>query len=99
MSRFGIKLVKSDFSILRKLYKKQRDDRQMKNCQNYCFLISSVVTPRKVSTFSNTRNLCCYPSKIKTKRPNLRVVCQMMQMSFGIVNSEGPDQIAPLGAV
>ena len=52
---------------------------------------------RKVPKFSDARKLCCYLSKIQTKRPNLRIFCQ--KDANGIANSEDPDQTAPLGAV
>ena len=51
----------------------------------------------KVPKFSDTKNLCCNLPGIQTKRPNLRVFCQ--NDTNGIVNSEDPDQTAPLGAV
>ena len=51
----------------------------------------------KVPKFSDTRKLCCNLPKILTKSPNLRVFCQ--KDANGIVNSEDPDQTAPLGAV
>ena len=42
-------------------------------------------------------NLCCYLPKIQIKRPNHRVFRK--NDANGIVNSEYPDQTAPLGAV
>ena len=39
-----------------------------------------ILTYRKVTKFSNTRKLCCYLPKIQTKRPNLKVFCQKVQM-------------------
>ena len=51
----------------------------------------------KVPKFSDAIKLCCNLSKIETKRPNLRVLCQ--KHVNGIANSENPDQTAPLGAV
>ena len=50
-----------------------------------------------VPKFSDARKFCCYLPKIQTKRPNLRVFHQ--KDANGIVNSEDPDQTAPLGAV
>ena len=35
---------------------------------------------RKVPKFSDTRKLCCNLHKIQTKRQNLRVFCQKMQI-------------------
>ena len=42
----------------------------------------------------DARNLCCNPPKIQTKRLNLREFYQ--NGANGIVNSEDPDQTAPL---
>ena len=50
---------------------------------------------RKVPKFSDTRKLFC--NLPQTRRPNLRVFRQ--KDANGIVNSEDPDQTAPLGAV
>ena len=47
--------------------------------------------------FSDNRKLCCNHSKIQTKRPNLRVLCQ--NDANGVANSEDPHQTAPLGTV
>ena len=52
---------------------------------------------RKVPKFSDARNFCCNLPKTQTKRPNLRVFCQIDEN--GIANSEDPDQTAPVGAV
>ena len=52
---------------------------------------------RKVPKFSDARKLCCNLPKIQTKRPKLRVFDQ--NDANGIINSEDPDQTAPLGAV
>ena len=49
---------------------------------------------REVPKFSDARKLRCNLPKIQTKRPNLRVFCQ--NDANGIVNSEDPDQTAPL---
>ena len=43
------------------------------------------------------QKLCCNLPKIKTKRTDLRVLCQ--KNANVIANSEDPDQTAPLGAV
>ena len=43
----------------------------------------------------DTRKLCCNLPKFQTMEPNLRVFCQ--KDAKGIVNSEDPDQTAPLG--
>ena len=51
----------------------------------------------KVPKFSDARKLCCNLPKIQTKRPNLSIFFK--KNSNGIVNSEDPDQTAPLGAV
>ena len=52
---------------------------------------------RKVPKFSVAKKVCCNRNKIQTKRTNLRVFCR--KDDRGIVNSEDPDQTAPLGAV
>ena len=64
-----------------------------------CFFLSIVKVNviRKVPKFSDGRKLCCNQSKIQTKRPNCRVLCQ--KDTNGIANSEDPDQTAPQGAV
>ena len=49
---------------------------------------------RKVPKFSDAIKLRCNLPKIQTKRPNLRVFRQ--KDANGIVNSEDPDQTAPL---
>ena len=51
---------------------------------------------RKVPKFLDYRKLSCNQPKIYTKRPNCRVFCQIK--AYGIVNSEDPDQTAPLRA-
>ena len=51
----------------------------------------------KVPKFFGREKLRCNSSKIQTKRPNLKVFCQ--KYANGLVNSEDPDQTAPLGAV
>ena len=56
-----------------------------------------IVNYRKVPKFSDTRKLSCSLPKIQTKRPNLKVFCQIN--ANGIANSEDHDQTAPLGAV
>ena len=59
-------------------------------------ILSSYTSYCKVPKFSDARNLCCNLPKIQTKRPNLRDFPQ--RDANGIVNSEDPDQTAPLGA-
>ena len=51
----------------------------------------------KVPKFSDSIDLCCNLPKIQTKKPNLMEYCQ--KDANRIVNSEDPDQTAPLGAV
>ena len=52
---------------------------------------------RTYHKFSGARKLCCNLPKFQTKRPKLRVFYQID--ANGIINSEDPDQTAPLGAV
>ena len=56
-----------------------------------------LVIYRKVPKFLDARKLSCNLPKIQTKRPNLKVFCQIN--ANGIANSEDPDQTAPGGAV
>ena len=53
---------------------------------------------RKITNFSDARNFAVIHLKSnKVKRPYLKEFCQ--KHANGIVNSENPDQTAPLGAV
>ena len=63
---------------------------------NYTGVLASYSTT-KVPKFSDARELSCKIPKIRTKMPNLKILCQ--KGANGIANSEDPHQIAPLGAV
>ena len=57
----------------------------------------AILTYRKVTKFSNTRKLCCYLPKFKQTGQTLRYFVK--KCKWKIVNSEDPDQTAPLGVV
>ena len=63
---------------------------------NYTGVLASYSTT-KAPKLSHARELCCKLPKIRTKMPNLKILCQ--KDANGIANSEDPDQTAPLGAV
>ena len=67
-------------------------------------MVQIIGTFRKVPKFSDARKLCCNLSKIKTKRPNLKVFRQkdtdgIANIEDSISNNEESDQTVPRGAV